>query len=67
MTTAIIKEYLLWFWLYLQVKKLGRQVLLLLDNHSVYTATVEALQEEKSVIFNTIEVVFLLPNMTSCY
>jgi hypothetical protein len=67
MTTAIIKEYLLWFWLYLQAKKPGKRVLLLLDNHSAYTAAVEALQEEKSVIFNTIKVVFLPPNMTSCY
>jgi len=67
MTTAIMKEYLLWFWSYLQAKKPGKRVLLLLDNHSAHTAAVEALQEEKSVIFNTIEVVFLPPNTTSRY
>jgi len=62
-----MKEYLLWFWLYLQAKKLGRKVLLLMDNHSAYTAAVKALKKENSVIFDTIEVLFLLPNTTSCY
>jgi hypothetical protein len=67
MTTTIMKEYLLWFWSYLQTKKPGKKVLLLMDNHSAHVAAVEALKEENSVIFNTIEVLFLPSNTTSRY
>jgi selenocysteine lyase/cysteine desulfurase len=67
MTTTIMREYLLWFWSYLQTKKPGKKVLLLMDNHSAHVAAMEALKEENSVIFNTIEVLFLPPNTTSRY
>ncbi len=38
-----------------------------MDNYSAYAFVIEALKEENSIMFNTIEVLFLLPNTTSRY
>src|SRR5436190_23035590 len=53
---------LVWGWI--KLKKPGKNVLLLMDNHSAPVSAVEALKEEESPIFNIIEIP---PNTTSRY
>lgn len=66
-TTKIIKDWLAWFWQYLQAKKLGKKVLLLIDNHSAHVKAVKNLKGENSTILHSIEILFLPPNTTSQY
>ena len=67
MTTAIMEEWLRWFWQYIQKKKGSKKVLLLIDNHSAYVAAVENLKASSNSIFSLIKVCFLPPNTTSLY
>jgi transposase len=56
-----------WFWSYIQAKKLGKKVLLLMDNHNAHVKAVEELKEENNIILHDIEILFLPPNTTSQY
>jgi hypothetical protein len=67
MTTAIMREWMGWFWSYIHEKKPGKKVLLLLDNHSAHVKAIEELQNENSIILHDIEVIFLPANTTSRY
>jgi hypothetical protein len=67
MTTAIMRDWLGWFWSYIKAHKPGKKVLLLMDNHSAHVKAVEDLKEQQSVILHDIEILFLPPNTTSQY